>query len=255
MGSPPHLSCNPTTTTPTPPPHLSCNPTTTPNRTPPPTPQPTPIPIIISPEPTPVPSEEPTTEPSSPPSTSPPHLSCNPTTIPVPSPGMVTGRTDPTLAVCGEPGAGSSLYEYICGLDDFKLMCYTIQRAGLKEMFEGVETNNVYTLYGVINSGMESCGLDKARIDTTSPDILKTFIEGHTMVGSIKDDELACNDYESTLAGSIQIGCPDNGVKTTYGFYNADIKPQLMSPSNISVCNGVIHIVDYCILIQNGHTP
>merc|ERR1711865_855962 len=133
MGSPPHLSCNPTTTTPTPPPHLSCNPTTTPNRTPPPTPQPTPIPIIISSEPTPVPSEEPTTEPSSPPSTSPPHLSCNPTTtIPVPSPGMVTGRTDPTLAVCGEPGAGSSLYEYICGINDFKLMCYTIQRAGLK---------------------------------------------------------------------------------------------------------------------------
>ena len=71
--SPPHLSCNPTTTTPTPPPHPSCN----------------------------------------------------PTTIPVPSPGMVAGRTDPTLAVCGEPGAGSSLCKFLPVLSMINQRCVT----------------------------------------------------------------------------------------------------------------------------------
>lgn len=145
------------------------------------------------------------------------------------------------------------MYDYICNIKDFKLMCLAINRVpGLSGILDGITSTDNYTLYGVMNSGMKSCDMTELNIEKASPESLKTFILGHLTNGSVKNDQLICGENRPTLARDLktQIGCPNTGVKTISGSFNDIIKPRLMPPNNMKVCNGMIQIVDTCILIE-----
>jgi len=162
---------------------------------------------------------------------------------------------------CGENSDTSSILDYICSLNNFSLFCSAVTKAGLATLLGGFDvqpSDDIITVYAVINKGMNSAGLTANAIENKmTADALKEILLTHIESGSILADSLACGDQQPTLLGgtySTMIDCPEsaNGIstKTISGFFNTNNnRATILTPKDIPLCNGLIQPIDHLIKV------
>lgn len=242
----------------------------TPWPTRPPTGFPTPLPTQSPPTdvPTPWPTRPPTSEPTNPPTNpeaDPPiespsaFPSC--TDSPDGSPGhpddLFTEVNNPEEGnTCGTAGA-KSIYEYLCSVSNFSNFCLMIQRAGLQDLFAGIDgTTQFMTLFAPTNKGCKSSGLSTAEIETMDPDLLEHIVKTHATAGKITAGSLQCSAELPTLEGTFSVHSTKcyttTHAKAQYGFFNEeDQYPMILSPNDLELCNGLIQPVNNMIRVIN----
>lgn len=139
-------------------------------------------------------------------------------------------------------------------MGNFSLVCSAIGKSNLNAIFGGISADTILTMYAPINEAMEKCGMNETMIDSINASKLRDFIKAHVTAGAIQYNDMVCGTQQSTLLGDAsmtKIGCTygNDSVKTISGFFNGQIKPTILTPNNIDMCNGVVHPIDYCIMV------
>lgn len=231
------------------------SPTGLPTRTPSSVPSTTPSSVPI-PSPTFSPTNSPTNSPTS-----------SPTSLPVDAPGDVpssypTCSGHPELLAreintCGI-GNSKSIYDYLCSVNNFSNFCAMIQRAGLRDMFAGIDgVTEFITVFAPTNSGCNSGGLTIDEINSMDANLLKHIVMTHATEGKVRAENLQCEGELPTLKGTFSVHTTkcfrSMHARAQYGFFNVDEGkyPMILSPNNLELCNGYIQPVNNMIRVIN----
>jgi hypothetical protein len=147
--------------------------------------------------------------------------------------------------------------DYLCSVNNFSNFCAMVNRAGLQDMFGGIDgTTQFITLFAPTNKGCKIGGLNVNDINSMDKDLLKDIVMTHATAGSVLAEQLQCGAQLSTLEGTFSVHSTkcflDTHAKAQYGFFNVeDEYPMILSPNDLELCNGLIQPVNNMIRVIN----
>jgi len=205
--------------------------------------------------PTSVPTDSPTTAPTSSPSSAPTDPQSTAAS------GYPTCEDTTEMAqeanTCGFDGIPKSIYDYLCSVNNFSNFCLMIQRAGLRDLFSGVDGETQFmTLFAPTNSGCKGIGLTIENINSMDEDLLKHIVLTHATNGKVRAENLMCDGELPTLKGTFSVHTTKcytaEHARAQYGFFNVEGQmPMILSPNNLELCNGLIQPVNNMIRVIN----
>ena len=134
-------------------------------------------------------------------------------------------------------------------MNNFSRFCELVSDVDLSNFLSGNEGGRV-TLFAPVNSAFNSVDLEGLDVD-----VLRNIVYTHLLAGETTAESLQCGeDSEMLLGMSVSTTqCYESTLgKAQVGFFNDETcVPMILSPNDITLCNGLVQPINHLIRVIN----